>query len=44
VIVRPVANYGLPEHLRVTVGLEEENKRFLSALREAVGNAGPGES
>jgi len=44
VIVRPVANYGLPEHLRVTVGLEEENRRFLSALREAVGNAGPGES
>ena len=44
VIVRPVANYGLPEHLRVTVGLEEENGRFLSALREAVGNAGPGES
>lgn len=44
VIVRPVANYGLPEHLRVTVGLEEENRRFLSALREAVGNSGPGES
>jgi len=43
VIVRPVANYGLPEHLRVTVGLEEENRRFLSALREAVGNSGPGE-
>jgi histidinol-phosphate aminotransferase len=43
VIVRPVANYGLPEHLRVTVGLEEENRRFLAALREAVGNAGPGE-
>ena len=44
VIVRPVANYGLPEHLRVTVGLEEENRRFLSALREAVGNTGPGQS
>jgi histidinol-phosphate aminotransferase len=45
VIVRPVANYGLPEYLRVTVGLEEENRRFLSALRQAVGNqtlAGPG--
>jgi histidinol-phosphate aminotransferase len=44
VIVRPVANYGLPGHLRVTVGLEEENRRFLSALREAVGNSGPRES
>ena len=43
VIVRPVANYGLPEHLRVTVGLEEENRRFLSALREAVGKIGPDE-
>ena len=32
VIVRPVANYGLPEHLRVTVGLPEENRRFLAAL------------
>jgi histidinol-phosphate aminotransferase len=42
IIVRPVANYGLPEHLRVTVGLEEENRRFLSALREAVDKHGPG--
>jgi len=41
VIVRPVANYGLPEHLRVTVGLEEENRRFLSALKGALGSAGP---
>ena len=32
VIVRPVANYGLPEHLRVTVGLPHENERFLTAL------------
>jgi histidinol-phosphate aminotransferase len=31
--VRPVgAGYGLPEHLRVTVGTAEENDRFLSAL------------
>ena len=37
VIVRPVANYGLPEHLRVTVGLPEENARFLSALKTALG-------
>ena len=36
VIVRPVANYGMPEHLRVTVGLPEENERFLAALARAL--------
>lgn len=37
VIVRPVANYGMPHHLRVTVGLAEENSRFLGALKIALG-------
>jgi histidinol-phosphate aminotransferase len=37
VIVRPVANYGLPAHLRVTIGLPEENRRFLAALEVALG-------
>lgn len=32
VIVRPIANYGMPEFLRVSIGLERENMRFLSAL------------
>jgi histidinol-phosphate aminotransferase len=33
VIVRPVGGgYGLPEHLRVTIGTAEENERFLAAL------------
>lgn len=32
VIVRPIANYGLPRHLRVTVGTEAENAAFLKAL------------
>jgi histidinol-phosphate aminotransferase len=36
VIVRPVANYGLPEHLRVSVGLPAENQRFLDALKVAL--------
>ena len=36
VIVRPVANYGLPQWLRVTVGLPEENERFLAALAVAL--------
>jgi histidinol-phosphate aminotransferase len=36
VIVRPVANYGLPEWLRVSVGLPDENARFIAALTEAL--------
>ena len=39
VIVRPVANYGLPEWLRITVGLPEENDVFLRALPEALAAA-----
>ena len=34
VIVRTLAEYGLPNHFRVTVGLPEENQRFLDALAE----------
>ncbi len=33
VIVRPVGNYGLPEFLRVSVGLAGQNARFLDALK-----------
>ncbi len=36
VIVRPIGAYGLPEHLRVTVGTEAENARFLQALQAAL--------
>ena len=36
VIVRPIDEYGLPNHLRVTIGLEEENAQFLNALEKAV--------
>jgi histidinol-phosphate aminotransferase len=32
VIVRPVANYDLPNHLRISVGTPDENSRFLEAL------------
>ena len=35
VIVRPISGYGMPDYLRVTVGTEAENTRFLAAL-EAV--------
>lgn len=37
VIVRPIANYGMPHHLRVTVGRADENRRFLDALTAALG-------
>jgi histidinol-phosphate aminotransferase len=36
IIVRPVANYGLPNHLRITVGTAEQNQRLLDALRRVV--------
>lgn len=36
VIVRPIANYGMPNHLRITIGLEEENARFLTTLAEVL--------
>jgi len=39
VIVRPVASYGLPHWLRVTVGLREENARFLRELPAALAGA-----
>jgi len=32
IIVRPIASYGMPEYLRVTIGTESENERFLAAL------------
>ena len=36
IIVRPVAGYGLPQWLRVTIGLPEENAAFIGALREVL--------
>jgi histidinol-phosphate aminotransferase len=36
VIVRPIGGYGLPNHLRVTIGLETENARFLAALEKSL--------
>jgi histidinol-phosphate aminotransferase len=37
VIVRPVAGDGLPEWLRVSIGLPEENQRFIAALSQILG-------
>ncbi len=36
VIVRPLGGYEMPQHLRVTIGLEQENERFLQALKKAL--------
>ena len=36
VIIRPIAEYDLPQHLRVSVGLEQENERFLLALAKVL--------
>lgn len=38
VIVRPVANYGMPNHLRISIGTQAENMSFLQALQEVVEN------
>jgi histidinol-phosphate aminotransferase len=32
VIVRPIANYGMPNHLRISIGQEFENTRFINEL------------
>jgi histidinol-phosphate aminotransferase len=36
IIVRPIGGYGLPEWLRVTIGIEADNARFLEALEKAL--------
>jgi len=36
VIARPIANYGMPNHLRVTIGSAEENVRFLESLSKVL--------
>ena len=35
-IVRPIAGYGMPQHLRVSIGVADENTRFLAALEQAL--------
>jgi histidinol-phosphate aminotransferase len=36
VIVRPVGNYGLPQWLRISIGLPEENATCIDALKKAL--------
>jgi histidinol-phosphate aminotransferase len=40
VIVRAIGEYGLPNHVRVSIGLESENERFLSVLAKVGAHAG----
>jgi histidinol-phosphate aminotransferase len=39
VIVRPAGGYGLPRHLRISVGTEEENRKLVAALERALAEA-----
>ncbi len=36
VIVRAMGSYGFPRHIRITIGLPEENERFLNAFSEVI--------
>ncbi len=40
VIVRPIANYGLPDFLRVTIGTEDENHRFVEVMDRVLEESG----
>jgi histidinol-phosphate aminotransferase len=37
IIIRPLASYGLPDSLRVSIGSESENQAFLQALETILG-------
>ncbi|HAF45453.1 MAG TPA: histidinol-phosphate transaminase [Gallionellaceae bacterium] len=43
-IVRPIANYDMPDWLRVTIGLESENAKFLAALEKCISQQASGEN
>ena len=36
VIVRPIAGYGMPQHLRITIGTEAQNTRCIAALQKVL--------
>jgi len=44
VIVRPIANYDMPDWLRVSIGLESENAKFLAALEKGINQQVNGEN
>jgi histidinol-phosphate aminotransferase len=36
IIVRPVANYGLPEWIRITIGTMDQNEKCIAALKQVL--------
>ncbi len=36
VIVRPVANYAMPKYLRITIGTQQQNERFVETLKQCL--------
>ncbi len=40
VLVRGLGNYGIPDHLRITIGLEAHNRKVVEALADFVGQPG----
>jgi histidinol-phosphate aminotransferase len=36
VIVRPLAGYGLPQHIRITIGTPAENRRLIASLKKTL--------
>ena len=36
VIVRPVANYAMPQYLRITIGTQQQNQRFVETLKQCL--------
>jgi len=38
VIIRPTAGFGIPDGMRVTVGLEEDNEFFITKLKKVLFN------
>lgn len=44
VILRPVANYGFPNYIRISIGLESENKKALTAMEKMLKEIPPSNS
>jgi len=42
VIVRPMQAYGYPNYIRITVGREDENRRFVESLAKSLKELGYG--
>ena len=36
VIVRPVTNYAMPDYLRITIGTQQQNERFIETFRQCL--------